>query len=263
MFRFRFAVSLLALIPAVVGCGSDPVGEDISDPTRVPLRPVEMAANPGQGLADETDPDRNQDAAVDEDSEDEPIVSISDADRAETDVPMDVERQPYGARCDSHDVCAEGLCVQGQCSHSCDVDTANPCQKEKAFCLPYLAAEDTVDFACSGTVDTGADPDDAIVAPGDSLRRNLSPLSDADMFTLDLDRTGTYLYAVVPGPGIDVALDVYNAFGEMIGTFDESGAGEVEAGFTAAQSSDSGWLFLVVRNVGRTSGPYALIVEHQ
>jgi hypothetical protein len=162
----------------------------------------------------------------------------------------------YGTTCTAGSDCASGLCVgaQGQgmqCSRSCSLDVAQDCKDVSAFCVPLIGGGG----ACYGKIDTGPDPDDAVLEIGDSVTRVLTPLGDADLFMVKLDQLGKVVFLVTPGPSIDVRLEAYGELGSALGTADQAGPGQPEALQTDVQQVGT-HMFLVVRDTGSSTGSY-------
>ena len=87
--------------------------------------------------------------------------------------------------------------------------------------------------------------------------RSVGTLGDADLFHLDLPM-GTFLIQVTPDVDDDVQLEFHNGIGEPIGIVND-GAG----GFAEAVNLDTGGgiTFVVVRNVGMSTGGYTIAVS--
>jgi hypothetical protein len=169
-------------------------------------------------------------------------------------------RKAFGEMCSAGRDCSSGICeVESGCTRLCDINKPNPCRAEKAFCVPVVENQE---FVCAGMIDTGNDLDDAIVLTGDRVQRLLTPLRDADMFTVNLVRSEPVAVTVFPAAGIDVALDGYNLWGELIGTSNVAVGGGVES-ITLSTGSTQDWAFMVVRNVGNSTGSYHFSVEKQ
>ncbi|HRI07888.1 MAG TPA: calcium-binding EGF-like domain-containing protein [Nannocystaceae bacterium] len=166
----------------------------------------------------------------------------------------------YGEPCAEGIECASGICLLGMfnhCSQLCDFDKANDCRDQgaKGLCLPV----DNNQFVCAGTIETGADKDDEIVKNGTVLTRFFDKIGDVDIFRLDLPM-GMYTVFLTPEPDDDAKIDFYDLEGKQLGTINEGGAGYEEgANYTA-----NGYpIYMVVTNVGNTTGQYKLAVQAQ
>jgi len=176
------------------------------------------------------------------------------------DAAPNVPGKAYGEQCSADSQCESKFCLTNDgCSRSCDIKMPNPCRAEKAFCVPL---QGDPGFACAEMIDTGSDTDDAYISVGDRLTRSLTPLKDADMFTVEVARSEPVSVIVTPSAGIDVALDAYNPIAQPIGAFNSGGPGGIEAGLFSAGQTDS-WVFVIVRNVGNSTGQYQISVEKQ
>jgi hypothetical protein len=168
----------------------------------------------------------------------------------------------YGEACTDGGQCQSGLCV-GQtggsyiCSRYCTLAVANDCRTEHAFCVPIGGN----DNACYGMIDTGFDQDDAVMQIGDSITRGLTPLGDADLFEVQLNQLGMARFTVTPQPSIDVKLEAYGVLGDPIGFANDVGPGMAELLQTDVQQIGT-HMFMVVRNVGSSTGNYTLTVQH-
>lgn len=165
----------------------------------------------------------------------------------------------YGEVCTDANQCIGGYCIgyEGEdytCSRGCDINTANSCRSVDAFCVPVSDS-----YACFGEIETGNDSDDAIIAVGDAVTRGLTPLDDADLFQVHLDQLGDILFQVTTDSSIDMQLEAYGVLGDPIGVANMRGAGEFEALQTEVQQI-GGYIFMVVRNVGTSTGSYTLEV---
>lgn len=173
---------------------------------------------------------------------------------------------PFGADCDTNAQCSGGVCVGtedpevGMCTRACDRTTPNSCRAEQTLCLPLANGTS----ACAGpTIVTKADTDDANLTVGDCVTRSLSPLGDLDLYQIeDPDFTGNVRISVTPlAPGVDAALDAYNASGLPVGVINEAGPGQPET------VDVSGWIptrvmFAVVRDASsQTIGEYKICVD--
>ena len=166
----------------------------------------------------------------------------------------------YGQSCTSPSQCASGLCVgetggPSVCSIPCNLDVANDCRSVDGFCVPIGGG----DNACWGMIETLNDQDDAILNVGDSATRSLTPLGDADMFQVRLNQLGNIRFTVTPDPSIDVKLEAYGMIGSALGSSNDAGAGQLEVLETDVQQIGA-HMFLVVRNVGQSTGGYTFTV---
>jgi len=170
----------------------------------------------------------------------------------------------YGETCRFSDDCRSGLCVTdgpddetGACSEFCDFDDVSWCNELNAFCGPLTSG----DFACYGEFegDLGPDRDEAILTAGDRRARTLRTLVDADLFRIDYPGPGIYRFDAYLND-MDLALEVYNARGELVGRFDSGGSFEPERFFIEVVNDDA-WDWVIVRNVGNLSGDYAVSLD--
>ncbi|MCA9704931.1 MAG: hypothetical protein KDK70_03665 [Myxococcales bacterium] len=164
----------------------------------------------------------------------------------------------YGDACVVADPCASGLCIgapYNHCSEYCTQLIADDCPNVGAagFCVPIGGG----DFACVGNLDTGLDGDAEILTAGDSATRGINTLTDADLYHLDLP-AGDFLIQVTPDPDDDIQLDFYNGIGQPIGVVNDGGDGFIEG---AILTSGGGVSFVVVRNVGNSTGSYMIAVS--
>jgi hypothetical protein len=168
----------------------------------------------------------------------------------------------YGETCGNANECQSGLCVGETagafiCSRSCTLDVALDCKDVDAFCVPIGGGGN----ACFGSIETGNDLDDAIVEIGDSVTRVLTPLGDADLFQVRLNTLGKATFTVTPQPSIDVKLEAYGQLGDALGVANDNPASMPEALETDVQQIGT-HIFMVVRNVGTSTGGYTLSVVH-
>lgn len=166
----------------------------------------------------------------------------------------------YGETCTSPNQCASGLCVGEQnsphvCSIPCNIAVANDCRAVDGFCVPIGAG----DHACYGMIETLNDLDDAILSVGDTTTRALTPLGDADMFLVNLNQLGNIRFTVTPSASIDVKLEAYGMIGSPLGSANDVGPSLAENLGTEVQQLGS-HMFLVVRNVGTSTGNYTFTV---
>jgi hypothetical protein len=166
----------------------------------------------------------------------------------------------YGGACTTGSDCASGLCIGSMpstCSRFCSLDVALDCKDVDAFCVPLTGGGN----GCYGTIETGDDTDDAVMQIGDSVTRAVTPLGDADVFLVHLDTLGTTTFTVTPAASIDVQLEAYGTLGSAIGVATPAGPGLPEALQTDVQQIGH-HLFIVVRDVGTSTGNYTLAVAH-
>jgi hypothetical protein len=173
----------------------------------------------------------------------------------------DAPLKGYGQTCAAGNQCASGLCVSEQngpslCSIPCNIGLANDCRSVDAFCVPIGGN----DHACWGSIETLNDTDDAIVSVGDSVTRTLTPLGDADMFQVQLNQLGKIRFTVTPTATIDVKLEAYGVLGSALGSANDVGPSMAEGLETEVQQIGS-YMFLVVRNVGTSTGNYTFSVQ--
>jgi hypothetical protein len=168
----------------------------------------------------------------------------------------------YGDACTSASQCQSGLCVGETgsaytCSRLCSLAVAQDCKDVNAFCVPIGGG----DNACYGSIVTGNDTDDAVMQIGDTITRVLSPLADADLFLVHLDQLGTARFTATPQPSIDVKIEAYGETGAALGFANDVGPGAAEALVTTVQQIGT-HIFIVVRDVGSSTGGYTLNVQH-
>ena len=166
----------------------------------------------------------------------------------------------YGDDCTEGVECASGLCIldpYNHCSELCNEAVANDCPNVGAsgFCVDIGGG----DFGCVGELDTELDDDDDILSAGDSATRNLNTVTDVDLFHLEL-AAGSYVIVVQPDPDDDVQVDVHDSIGQLIGILDDGGDGELEGTFL---DTAGGTTFVVVRNVGGSTGQYTISVDEE
>jgi hypothetical protein len=172
----------------------------------------------------------------------------------------DARLKGYGELCGGPSQCETGLCIgvmggQFRCSRYCSINDPNPCKDVDAFCAPYNPGG----HVCYGSIETLNDLDDAILGVGDALTRSLTPLNDADLFQVRLNQLGEIRISATPSASIDVKLEAYNNIGDAIGVANDMAANGVENLYTNVQQID-GYVFMVVRNVGTTTGSYTISV---
>ena len=170
--------------------------------------------------------------------------------------------KPYGSPCTSPSECQGALCIGETgsatiCSRSCSLNVANDCKDVHAFCVPINGGGN----GCYGVIDTGNDQDDAIMEIGDTVTRPLTPLGDADMFQVRLNTLGNTLFTVTPDPSIDVKIEAYGVLGSALGFANDMGPGQPESLSTNVQQI-GGWMWIVVRNVGSSTGNFTFKVQH-
>lgn len=197
-------------------------------------------------------------------SMDKPDAAITpDAPKPKPDAPPSPPPPPlkgYGETCTSANQCASGLCIGETgsphvCSVPCNIEVANDCRAVDGFCVPIGGG----DHGCFGMIETGNDLDDAILNVGDNATRSLTPLNDADMFRVKLNQLGTIRFTASPSQSIDVKLEAYDMIGAPVGSSNDVGPSMAEALETNVQQI-GGHIFLVVRNVGTSTGPYTFSV---
>lgn len=174
--------------------------------------------------------------------------------------PPDAPKKGYGQACSNGGQCTSGLCVgetgsQSICSIPCNIEVANDCRSVDAFCVPIGGG----DNACFGMIETLNDPDDAILSVGDTTTRAVTPLTDADMFQVRLDQIGKIRFTVTPSASIDVKLEAYGMVGDALGSSNDAGPSLPESLGTDVQQLGT-HMFLVVRNVGTSTGNYTFSV---
>jgi hypothetical protein len=168
----------------------------------------------------------------------------------------------FGESCTSADQCQSGVCIGENagafiCSRLCTLEVAHDCRDVDAFCVPIGGG----DNACFGEIETLNDLDDAIVEIGDSVTRSLTPLADADLFQVRLNQLGTATFTVTPQPTIDVQLEAYDVIGAPLAVANNTPASMPEGLQTDVQQVGT-HVFVVVRNVGTSTGGYTLAVTH-
>ena len=213
----------------------------------LPLATLFLAGCPGGGNSPLDKPD----AAV------TPPV---DAPKPNPDAPTQPPLKGYGETCTSPSQCTSGLCIGEQgsahkCSIPCNIEVANDCRSVDAFCVPIGGG----DHGCFGMIETLNDQDDAILSVGDNATRSLTPLNDADMFLVKLNQLGTIRFTATPTLSIDVKLEAYDMIGAPVATANNVGASMAEVLETDVQQI-GGHVFLVVRNVGNSTGNFTLSV---
>ena len=176
--------------------------------------------------------------------------------------PPDARLRAYGEACTTANECQSGLCVGETagafiCSRLCTLAVAQDCKDVDAFCVPIGGG----DNACFGSIETGNDLDDAVVQIGDSVTRAVTPLGDADLFQVHLDQLGTTTFTVTPAASIDVQIEGYGVLGDALGLANNNGPGLPEVLQTNVQQVGT-HIFIVVRNVGNSTGNYTLTVAH-
>lgn len=162
----------------------------------------------------------------------------------------------YGEFCDDPVVCASGLCLNApfeHCTVFCDQTVANACGKiSGAAGLCIDAGSDTV---CAGSLEFGLDDDDELMSPGDSVSRNLDAVDDADVFQFTL-AIGSYRFTATPDqPDDDIQVEFYGNLAQNLGTLNNAGDGGAEVA-TFNQEGGTGVVFVVVRNIGDSTGGY-------
>ncbi len=166
----------------------------------------------------------------------------------------------YGEFCDEDfNACETGICIvapYNHCTDICDAGAANDCNELglAGLCIE-VPGEDGV---CVGDLDTGNDSDDAVLEPGDTLNRTMSPLGDADLFTADLG-VGDFTYVITPDFSTDVQVEFYDGNGSPLAILDAGGDGVEEVG--TLTSNSQGLIFTVVREIGNSTGTYSINLE--
>lgn len=170
----------------------------------------------------------------------------------------------HGAACANGTECRSGMCIAGTapgagvCARSCTQARANDCRDVGGLCVPFDAGG-TVAFGCKGKLVTGPDADDAIIQVGDTVTRNLNPLSDVDVFAIAYPQ-GKWVIAVTPLGSNDVAFDHYDPSGDLQGSVNDGGAGAAESVGVTTSAAASYPSFIAVKNVGTLSGQYRISV---
>jgi hypothetical protein len=165
----------------------------------------------------------------------------------------------YGESCKDGTECNSGSCLLGtfnHCTQVCDFSKANDCRDEgaKGLCLPV--GDDQ--FACAGLIDTGLDQDDEIVKAKTILTRFFDKIGDVDLFRLDLP-VGNFLVQVTPDFDDDAKIEFYDLEGKNIGVINSAGAGGVEG---VDYGSNGQPVYMLITNVGNTTGQYQLLVDN-
>jgi hypothetical protein len=161
---------------------------------------------------------------------------------------------PFGANCGEDYECDPAPCVDYHCSVYCDPDAADACRDVGGLCSLLRHGN----HGCKGDLDSGRDADDAVLRPGDAASRTLSPTGDLDVFRLAVG-VGTWDVAAVPAPGVDLAIEFYDARAQEIAAFDNGVAGATEA--TSWTTVDAAGGFVVVRHVGAGTGGYTISLD--
>lgn len=166
----------------------------------------------------------------------------------------------YFETCVVPEVCASGLCIgppYDHCSELCNQAVPDDCPNVGAagFCVPI----DMGNFACVGDLDTGLDGDAEILSAGDSVMRSIGTLGDADLYHLDL-LAGDFLIEATPNVDDNLQLEFHNGIGQAIGVVNDGGNGFAEG---AILTSGGGVSFVVVRNIGMSTGSYVIAVTAQ
>lgn len=167
----------------------------------------------------------------------------------------------FGEACKDAQDCSSGLCLLGDfdmCTITCTQDVANDCgdQGVTGLCVPV----ENNAFVCAGDLTFGADKDDEILKPGDSLKRTFQSVTDADLFLIDTPGAGTYQVAAFPAADDTLKIDFYNGDGTKLGTVMSAGIGEPAGGDVDTQG---GVFFAVVTNTGNSNGDYNVQVVKQ
>lgn len=186
-------------------------------------------------------------------------VAQPDAPKPMPDAPTP-PKKGYGETCTSPSQCTSGLCIgetgeAHKCSIPCNIEVANDCRSVDAFCVPIGGG----DHGCFGMIETLNDQDDAILSVGDNATRSVTPLNDADMFLVKLNQLGTIRFTATGSASIDIKLEAYDMIGAPIASANNTGASMSEVLETDVQQI-GGHVFLVVRNVGQSTGNYTFSV---
>ncbi|MDZ4697991.1 MAG: hypothetical protein SGI86_22860 [Deltaproteobacteria bacterium] len=253
MIRTISVTTLGTVCIFLVSCGSDASTENpLLHDAAVDAAQITDVGTPNEGA---TTADAGIELTVSDASSVDATVAVISPDAF-----LQTPGKAYGETCSMDTQCSANLCLRGfGCSRYCEITKPNPCRAEKAFCLPLARDQG---FACAGEIDTGNDLDDAIVQVGDRVQRALTPLKDADMFTVGIVRSEPIVVTVSPAAGIDVALDVYNLRGELIATSNLTVGGGMESIYLSTDMIND-WAFVVVRNVGNSTGSYQFSIEKQ
>ncbi len=168
---------------------------------------------------------------------------------------------PRGAQAGTLSVMHAGACLLGDfdmCTITCTQDVANDCgdQGVTGLCVPV----ENNAFVCAGDLTFGADKDDEILKPGDSLKRTFQSVTDADLFLIDTPGAGTYQVAAFPAADDTLKIDFYNGDGTKLGTVMSAAIGEPAGGDVDTQG---GVFFAVVTNTGNSNGDYNVQVVKQ
>jgi hypothetical protein len=194
------------------------------------------------------------------DKPDAAVTPTPDAPKPLPDAPPKPPLKGYGETCTNAGECAGGLCIGEQgnpfkCSIPCNIEVANDCRSVDGFCVPIGGG----DHGCFGMIETLNDTDDAILSVGDNATRSLTPLGDADMFLVKLNQLGKIRFTATPSATIDVKLEAYDMIGAPIGAANNVGPSLAEGLETDVQQI-GGHMFLVVRNVGTSTGTFTFSV---
>lgn len=154
-------------------------------------------------------------------------------------------------------ICDSGICLSApfeHCTVQCDQTVANSCGAIGAAGLCVDASGETL---CAGSLDFGLDNDDEIMTPGDSVSRDLSAIGDLDVFQFTLAE-GEYTFTATPEQADDdLQMEFFGHVAQPVGTANNAGPGGAEtANFT--QIGGTGVIFVVIRNIGNSTGPYQL-----
>ncbi len=166
----------------------------------------------------------------------------------------------FGDACLLNSECASGLCLLDafkMCTATCTQRVANDCGDQG---LTGLCIAVDADLAvCAGDLSFGDDKDDAILAAGDTLTRELQSKTDKDLFLLDLP-AGEYHIGATPDPDDDIEVSFHGDAGLELMTINKFGIGQTES---AVLPHPGGVLFASVHNIGNSGGPYEIQVTQQ
>ena len=186
----------------------------------------------------------------------DPPVRRADASVAAADAAPDAGlAHQYGEFCVHDSDCESAFCYQNACTFTCDIEAPNDCRTVHAFCVPTSQEK----YGCYGSIDTGDDPDDAVLQPGVPLARKLAPEGDADMFHVTLP-AGRYRVLVEPSDEVDVRLEVYDHLTKNVHNADAGGVGMPERALTLVEAGEAGY-YLVVRAVGGVPSNFSIRVD--
>ena len=167
----------------------------------------------------------------------------------------------FGDPCKAGEDCESGLCLTGDinmCTVTCTQQVANDCGAQGRTGLCVAVGNDT--FVCAGDLTFGSDKDDAVLQPGDSIKRSFQTKTDADVFLINIAVAGKYQVAAFPDPDDTLQIEFYNADASELGSVMSQ-----DIGMPAAGDVDSapGVFFAVVRNTGNSNGSFTISVTPQ